>query len=36
MGKLNIKVCVLGMVSTNCYLVYREPEHAESDFSDRH
>lgn len=29
MGKLNVKVCVLGMVSTNCYIVYKDNETAE-------
>ena len=26
MSELKVKVCVLGMVSTNCYIVYKEPE----------
>lgn len=29
MSELKIKVCVLGMVSTNCYIVYKEPENRE-------
>ena len=29
MSELKVKVCVLGMVSTNCYIVYKEPEKQE-------
>ena len=28
MGKMKIKTCVLGMISTNCYIVYRKQDNA--------
>ena len=34
MGDLRIKTCVLGMVSTNCYIVYREKEAVVIDPAD--
>ncbi len=31
MSQMKVKVCVLGMVSTNCYIVYKESEEQEAD-----